>query len=266
MQKKDYKHTLNLPETAFPMKANLPEREPAILKQWQSMQLYETLRTKHKNKPKFILPDGPPYANGHIHVGHAVNKVLKDMVVKSKTLSGFDAPFVPCWDCHGLPIELNVEKKHGKPDKTLTKAAFRAACRDYAQSQVEKQRDDFIRLGGLGDWEHPCLTMDAQYEADIIRSLAKIIERHHVYKGYKPVYWCLDCASALSEAEVEYQDKTSLSVDVRFTIVNASLAAECFHLPHDSDAMITLPIWTTTPCSLPGNQAVAVHPEIGRAH
>ena len=255
----DYKATLNLPDTAFPMKANLSQREPEILNKWRASHLYQKLREQNKGRQSFIVLDGPPYANGHIHVGHAVNKILKDMVVKSKTMSGFDVPFVPCWDCHGLPIELNVEKKHGKVGKTLSATEFRTACRHYAQSQMEKQRDDFIRLGILGDWDHPCLTMDPQYEADIIRSLSKIIERHHLYQGYKPVYWCLDCASALAEAEVEYQDKTSLSVDVRFQVVDALDVWRRFKVSGET-ATISIPIWTTTPWSLPGNQAVALHP------
>jgi len=257
----DYKSTLNLPQTDFPMKANLAAREPELLKKWQALNLYFKLREQGKGKKKFILFDGPPYANGHIHVGHAVNKVLKDIVIKSKSFSGFDAPYVPGWDCHGLPIELNVEKKWGKPGKKISAAEFRKACREYAASQVELQRADFIRLGVIGDWFHPYLTMDFKYEADTIRSLAKIIKNKHVQKGYKPVYWCLDCSSALSEAEVEYAEKTSPSIDVRFTVINNDAVLNIFSQSLNIKK-ITLPIWTTTPWSLPGNQAVAVNPEL----
>lgn len=256
----DYKKTLNLPQTDFPMKANLSQREPEILKKWDEINIYGKLREQGKGKKKFILLDGPPYANGHIHVGHAVNKILKDVVVKSKTMNGFDAPFVPGWDCHGLPIELNVEKKHGKPGRKISAAEFRAACREYAMSQVELQRKDFIRLGVTGDWFHPYLTMDFKYEADIIRSLSKVVKNKHVQKGYKPVYWCLDCASALSEAEVEYADKTSSSIDVRFTVVDSSDLYALIPNIKAGKGDVSIPIWTTTPWSLPGNQAVALNP------
>lgn len=257
----DYKNTLNLPQTDFPMKANLSQREPGILKHWQTIKLYARLRAQGKNNKKFILLDGPPYANGHIHVGHAVNKILKDIIVKSKSLSGFDAPFVPGWDCHGLPIELNVEKKHGKPGRKISATDFRTACREYAQSQVDIQKEEFIRLGVVGDWDHPYLTMDFSYEANIVRSLAKIIQKKHVQKGYKPVHWCLDCASALAEAEVEYADKTSPAIDVRFRVTDTSQFYARFpeKIPH-SNLAVSVPIWTTTPWSLPGNQAVALNP------
>lgn len=258
----DYKHTLNLPKTDFPMKANLAQREPDILKRWAALNLYQALRDTGKNKPKFILHDGPPYANGHIHMGHAVNKTLKDLVLKSKTLSGFDAPFVPGWDCHGLPIEINVEKKVGKPGAKVTVAEFRKACRDYAASQVDIQRDDFKRLGILGDWEKPYLTMDFEFEANIIRALAKVIQNGHVQKGYKPVYWCLDCASALAEAEVEYADKTSPSIDVKFVVVDEKDFLQRFENKITAVGQISIPIWTTTPWTLPANQAVALNPSI----
>jgi isoleucyl-tRNA synthetase len=259
MTERDYKATLNLPRTDFPMKADLPRREPTFLAQWQTLNLYQAIRDARQGRKKFILLDGPPYANGHIHVGHAVNKVLKDMIVKSKTLSGFDAPYVPGWDCHGLPIELNVEKKQGKPGQTLDAAQFREACRGYARSQVTLQRDDFVRLGVLGDWDHPYCTMDYAYEAGIIRSLATIIQQGHVYQGYKPVYWCLDCASALSEAEVEYADKTSTSIDVRFAAVDPADWFKHFGVSEAVKLPLAVPIWTTTPWSLPGNQAVALN-------
>lgn len=255
----DYKDTLNLPKTDFPMKANLPQREPEILKRWQTIDIYAKLRAAGKGKKKFILHDGPPYANGHIHLGHAVNKTLKDIFVKSKTLSGFDAPYVPGWDCHGLPIELNVEKKHGKVGKKLNAAEFRAACREYALSQVNLQREDFIRLGVVGDWAHPYLTMDFKYEANIIRSFANIVANGHLQKGYKPVHWCLDCSSALAEAEIEYADKTSPSIDIRFGVVDPNDFFKRSEIKPGSGPL-SIPIWTTTPWTLPGNQAVALNP------
>jgi len=256
----DYKNTLNLPQTEFAMKANLPQREPEILKKWDSLDIYTKLRLDRNNKEKFILFDGPPYANGHLHLGHAVNKILKDVVVKAKSLDGLDAPFIPGWDCHGLPIELNVEKKYGKPGQKLTPAAFRQACRDYATSQVAIQREEFKRLGVIGDWDRPYLTMDFSYEANIIRCLAKIIQNKHVQKGYKPVHWCLDCASALAEAEVEYADKTSPSIDVRFKVVDSGEFLKNFEHVKKSAGDISIPIWTTTPWTLPANQAVALNP------
>lgn len=259
-KKHDYKQTLNLPETAFPMKANLSQREPAILKQWEASRLYDALRKQGVGRPRFVMHDGPPYANGHIHVGHAVNKVLKDIIVKSKTLSGFDAPYVPGWDCHGLPIELNVEKKHGKPGVKLSAEAFRLACRDYAASQIDIQREAFKRLGVSGDWENPYRTMDYVYEANIIRSLGKIISNKHVQKGAKPVHWCLDCGSALAEAEVEYADKISPSIDVRFKVVDKADFLKRFDHVKEGVGEISIPIWTTTPWTLPANQAVALNP------
>ena len=256
----DYKNTLNLPKTDFPMKANLAEREPEILKKWEELNLYTMLRKKNKQHPKFILHDGPPYANGHIHMGHAVNKTLKDIVVKAKTFSGFDAPFVPGWDCHGLPIELQVEKKIGKPGQKASVAEFRQACRDYAASQMDIQRAAFKRLGVQGDWEHPYSTMDFQYEADIIRSLAKIFAHGHAQKGYKPVYWCLDCSSALAEAEVEYAEKVSPAIDVRFKVIDEAAFLARFKNRMQGSGQISIPIWTTTPWTLPANQAVALNP------
>lgn len=257
----DYKDTLNLPKTDFPMKANLAQREPAILQHWNTLNLYAKLRELGKNRPHFIFHDGPPYANGHIHMGHAVNRTLKDIVIKSKTLSGFDVPFVPGWDCHGLPIELKVEKKVGKPGRAITAGEFRRACRDYATSQIDIQRNELKRLGLLGDWDHPYITMDFQYEADTIRSLAKILENGHVQKGYKPVYWCLDCASALAEAEVEYADKTSPAIDVRFKMADEGELLKRFKEITKSRGDISIPIWTTTPWTLPANQAVALNPK-----
>ncbi len=255
-----YKETLNLPKTAFPMKASLSQREPSALKRWQEMDLYGKIRAMARGRPQFILHDGPPYANGAIHIGHAVNKILKDIIVKSKTLSGFDAPYVPGWDCHGLPIELNVEKKIGKPGLKIDAAGFRQACRNYAQEQVNAQRQDFERLGVLGDWHHPYLTMDYRFEANIIRALGKIIEKGHLQQGIKPIHWCVDCGSALAEAEVEYQEKTSPAIDVRFAVLDeAELLSRC-QVETPGSGPISVVIWTTTPWTLPANQAVALHP------
>lgn len=259
MQNDFYKNTLNLPQTAFPMKANLPEREPIILKKWDELELYRTLLNRNKPKPTFILHDGPPYANGQIHIGHALNKILKDIVVKSKLLSGFNAPFVPGWDCHGLPIELNVEKKQGKAGVKIDAKQFREKCREYAAEQIDIQRLAFIRLGVMGDWFNPYLTMDYQYEADIIRSLAKIAKKGHLEKGYKPVHWCIDCGSALAEAEVEYKDKTSPAIDVCFKVLNNENLP--FKVDIDKQKQVCVVIWTTTPWTLPANQAVALHPK-----
>ena len=259
----DYKHTLNLPQTDFPMRGNLAKREPEMLQRWTEEDRYGQLREACKGREKFILPDGPPYANGDIHIGHAVNKILKDMVVKSRTLTGFDAPYVPGWDCHGLPIELQVEKKVGKAGHKVDARAFRDACRTFAQKQVDRQREDFIRLGVLGDWDKPYLTMNPQYEADQLRAFAKIIENGHLYKGYKPVHWCLDCGSALAEAEVEYKDKTSPSIDARFPVLEEDDFLGRFELEHHGgEGLVSLAIWTTTPWTLPANQAVALHPDL----
>ncbi|MEE4108554.1 MAG: isoleucine--tRNA ligase, partial [Halieaceae bacterium] len=255
----DYKDTLNLPTTAFPMKANLAQREPQRLKQWQAMNLFQRIREARAGRPTFILHDGPPYANGDLHVGHAVNKVLKDIIVKYKTLDGFDAPYVPGWDCHGLPIELNVEKKVGKPGVKLSAAEFREKCRAYARRQIDNQREDFVRMGIIGDWDNPYLTMDFRFEADIVRTLGRLIERGHLHKGFKPVHWCLDCGSALAEAEVEYADKTSPAIDVAFAAVDPRAVNAAFGV--DEAAAVALPIWTTTPWTLPANQAVSLHPD-----
>lgn len=257
---KDYKNTLNLPQTDFPMKANLTQREPEILAQWQTLNIYEKLRTKNHGKKKFILHIGPPYANGHIHLGTATNNILKDIIVKSQTFNGYDSPLVPGWDCHGLPIELNVEKKIGKPNQKVSAKEFRQACRDYAEHFVNIQREEFKRLGVIADWENPYRTMDFKYEANIIRGLSKIIQAGHVQKGYKPVHWCLDCASALAEAEVEYMEKNSPSVDVRFPVANNQEFLKCFNLTVAVTKPIALAVWTTTPWTLPGNEAVALNP------
>jgi isoleucyl-tRNA synthetase len=257
-EKMDYKLSLNLPDTPFPMRGDMAKREPQMLAQWHEQKRYQKIRAASKGRPKFILHDGPPYANGDIHIGHAVNKVLKDIIVKSKTLAGFDAPYVPGWDCHGLPIELQVEKKHGK---SIPPAQFRELCREYAAEQVERQKKDFIRLGVLGDWENPYLTMNFKIEADIIRALGNIHARGYLYQGKKPVNWCLDCQSALAEAEVEHEDKTSPAIDVGFEVADLAALSKAFSISLPADAKVYAVIWTTTPWTLPANQAVSVHPE-----
>ena len=254
----DYRKTLNLPDTPFPMRGDLAKREPGWIEQWQERRLYEKIRAQAAGRPKFILHDGPPYANGDIHIGHAVNKILKDIIVKSKTLDGYDAPYVPGWDCHGLPIELMVEKTHGK---AIPPARFRDLCREYAASQVARQRADFIRLGVLGDWDKPYLTMDYRFEADIMRELAKIQANGYLYLGAKPVHWCVDCGSALAEAEVEYEDKTSPAIDVAFPVSDCVDLGRRLGLAASGDCPAYAVIWTTTPWTLPANQAVAVHPD-----
>lgn len=262
----DYKSTLNLPETDFPMRGNLAKREPATLKKWQEMDLYQAIRNARSGREKFILHDGPPYANGDIHIGHSVNKILKDIIVKSQTLSGKDAPYVPGWDCHGLPIELNVEKQIGKAGVAVDAKTFRQKCREYAQTQVDGQRNDFKRLMVLGDWDKPYLTMDFKFESNIIRTLGRIINNGHLLKGEKPVNWCMDCGSALAEAEVEYQDKKSVSIDVKFAFKNTADLLAKFKLEKDAaefaSKTASIVIWTTTPWTLPANEAVSVHPEI----
>ncbi|MDD5274646.1 MAG: isoleucine--tRNA ligase [Methylovulum sp.] len=260
----DYKKTLNLPNTAFPMKGNLAQREPERLKKWQQADLYKKIRENCAGRHIFVLHDGPPYANGEIHIGHAVNKVLKDFIIKAKTLSGFDAPYVPGWDCHGLPIELQVEKKVGKAGVKVSPADFRKACRDYAAKQVSLQKEAFVRLGVFGDWERPYLTMDYAFEADIVRALGKIVQNDHISKGAKPVHWCTDCGSALAEAEVEYEDKHSPAIDVRFQVVDeAGFMACCHHAPeHEGLGSLSVVIWTTTPWTLPANQGVALNADI----
>ena len=258
----DYKDTLNLPTTDFPMRGNLANREPEMLKYWAEIDIYAQLRAAGVGREKFILHDGPPYANGDIHIGHAVNKVLKDMIIKSKTLSGFDAPYVPGWDCHGLPIEHQVEKKIGKAGVKVSADEFRTACRTFAQQQVDGQREDFKRLGVFGEWDNPYLTMNFQTEADIIRALGQIIDKGHVSKGSKPVHWCIDCGSALAEAEVEYEDKNSPAVDVRFEVIDGeALLQRASSIEGRGVGPVSVVIWTTTPWTLPANQAVALHPE-----
>jgi isoleucyl-tRNA synthetase len=257
----DYKHTVNLPATAFPMKADLARREPEMLAWWEERGTYRRLRELARGRPPFVLHDGPPYANGAIHIGHAVNKVLKDIIVKARTLDGCDAPYVPGWDCHGLPIEHAVEKAGGKEAKLLDARAFRQKCREFALEQVEVQRRDFIRLGVMGDWNDPYLTLAPRYEAEQLRAFAQIIRNGHLYKGYKPVHWCLDCRSALAEAEVEYEERTSPSIDVRFEVADRAELARRLGVAALPDGRASVAIWTTTPWTLPANQAVALHPE-----
>ncbi|MGH8290851.1 MAG: isoleucine--tRNA ligase [Steroidobacteraceae bacterium] len=259
----DYKSTINLPETAFPMKADLARREPARAVAWEERGIYLRQRELARGRPRFVLHDGPPYANGVIHIGHALNKILKDIIVKSRSLDGFDAPYIPGWDCHGLPIELQVEKKHGRPGAKLDAAAFRAACRAFAEEQVNLQRADFKRLGVLGDWDRPYLTMAPRYEAQQLRAFGRIIENGHLYKGVKPVHWCLDCRSALAEAEVEYEEKTSPAIDVAFQVTDLRDLERRMGLAAGrlASAPADLVIWTTTPWTLPANQAVALRDE-----
>ncbi|MCW9690703.1 isoleucine--tRNA ligase [Proteus terrae] len=259
----DYKNTLNLPETGFPMRGDLAKREPEMLSRWYKEGLYQAIRQAKSGKKTFILHDGPPYANGNIHIGHSVNKILKDIIIKSKGLSGFDSPYIPGWDCHGLPIELKVEQIVGKPGEKISAAQFREECRKYAYEQIEAQKKDFIRLGVLGDWEKPYLTMDYKTEANTIRALARIIANGHLLKGAKPVHWCTACGSSLAEAEVEYYDKTSPSIDVRFTAVDPSAVAAKFHAT--TDKPVSLVIWTTTPWTLPANRAIALNAEFNYA-
>ncbi|EKO3997287.1 isoleucine--tRNA ligase [Vibrio fluvialis] len=260
----EYKDTLNLPETGFPMRGDLAKREPEMLERWYKEDLYGAIREAKKGKKSFVLHDGPPYANGDIHIGHALNKILKDIIIKSKTLSGFDAPYIPGWDCHGLPIELMVEKKVGKPGQKVTAAEFREKCREYAAGQVEGQKEGFKRLGILGEWDKPYRTMDFSTEANIIRALGKIADNGHLLKGFKPVHWCTDCGSALAEAEVEYKDKVSPSIDVRFKTANEAALLSKFTLTegHEGKGDVSIVIWTTTPWTLPANRAVCLRDDL----
>ena len=259
----DYKSTINLPETAFPMKADLARREPARVAAWEERGIYDKQRRVARGRPRFVLHDGPPYANGAIHIGHAVNKILKDIIVKSRSLDGLDSPYIPGWDCHGLPIELQVEKKQGRPGQKLDPAAFRAACRAFAQEQVNLQRADFKRLGVLGDWDHPYLTMAPTYEAQQLRAFGRIIRNGHLYKGVKPVHWCIDCRSALAEAEVEYEERTSPAIDVGFPVADLRDLERRLGLADGrlGNVPADIVIWTTTPWTLPANQAVALSGE-----
>ena len=254
----DYKNTLNLPDTPFPMRGDLAKREPQWVKQWQEGGIYQKIRAASKGRPKFILHDGPPYANGDIHLGHAINKILKDIIVKSRNMAGFDAVYVPGWDCHGMPIEREIEKQHGK---NLPVEKTQSLCRAYATEQIDRQKKDFQRLGVLGDWDRPYLTMAYGNEADEIRTLGKILEKGYVYRGLKPVNWCFDCASALAEAEVEYADRKDFAIDVGFGFAEPEKIAKAFGLGKLPDEKGWIVIWTTTPRTIPGNQALNAHPE-----
>ncbi|MFQ1062225.1 isoleucine--tRNA ligase [Bordetella trematum] len=253
----DYKKTLNLPDTPFPMRGDLAKREPAWVQQWEEKRIYQEIRAASQGRPRFILHDGPPYANGDIHIGHAVNKILKDIIVKSRNMAGFDAPYVPGWDCHGMPIEIQIEKKFGK---NLPVTEVQSKARAYALEQIDRQRSDFKRLGVLGDWDRPYLTMNFSNEADEIRVLARILEKGYVFRGLKPVNWCFDCGSALAEAEVEYADRVDPAIDVAFPFADKAAVAQAFGLDAIDDGAIV--IWTTTPWTIPSNQALNVHPEI----
>ncbi len=258
----DYKATLHLPATDFPMRGDLPKREPDTLARWEADGLYAQLRANAKGRPLFVLHDGPPYANGAIHLGHAVNKILKDIIVKSKYLAGFDAPYIPGWDCHGLPIEIAIEKKYGKVGVKLDAVEFRQKCREYAESQIELQRKDFKRLGVIGDWDNPYKTLDFRFEANEIRALAKIVANGHLTRGVKPVHWCFDCGSALAEAEIEYQEKESPAIDVAYTVRDRKALAAAFGIELPDDVEVALPIWTTTPWTLPASLAVSLGPDL----
>ena len=258
----DYKATLHLPATEFPMRGDLPKREPGILSRWEDEGLYARLRENAQGRPLFVLHDGPPYANGQIHLGHAVNKILKDIIVKSRYLAGFDAPYVPGWDCHGLPIEIAVEKKWGKVGTKLDAVAFRQKCREYAEEQIDLQRRDFKRLGVTGDWDNPYKTLSFDFEANEIRALAKVVANGHLLRGAKPVYWCFDCGSALAEAEIEYQDKTSPAIDVAYAARDSQQLAAAFGVTLPAGVEVAVPIWTTTPWTLPASLAVSLGAEI----
>jgi len=258
MPSNPYRDTLNLPRTDFAMRGNLAQREPERLARWEEMNLYARLREARAGRKRFLLHDGPPYANGNLHMGHAVNKTLKDIVVRSRSMDGLDAPYRPGWDCHGLPIELQVEKKLSREQRADGRG-FRAACREFATEQVRIQREEFMRLGVIGQWEDPYLTMAPATEAGIVRALGRLLESGYLTRGYKPVYWCADCHSALAEAEVEYEEHQSPAIDVRFDAADGALA-EAFGLP--SDTSVALAIWTTTPWTLLANEAVCLHPEL----
>jgi isoleucyl-tRNA synthetase len=256
----EYKETLNLPKTDFPMKGNLPHREPEILKKWDEKSVYHRNLEQSENKKQYILHDGPPYANGDIHIGHAVNKILKDFIIKSKIMSGYHVPFIPGWDCHGLPIELQVEKKYGKAKFRDNPKGFILACREFAEKQIKKQKEDFIRLGIFGTWDKPYTSMDKEIESEIVNSLSKMIKNGHIYYGSKPVHWCIESSSALAEAEVEYKDITSHAVCVNFKVLNKKDIS--LHEKLDKDFDVYIPIWTTTPWTLPANRAVALSSSI----
>src|SRR5688500_14383701 len=261
----DWKDTLNLPTTGFPMKANLQKAEPEALARWQGMDLYGKIRARRKGAPKFVLHDGPPYANGQIHLGHALDKILKDFVVKSRTMAGYDAPYVPGYDCHGLPIELRVDRELGPKKREMSLADIRRACRAYAERFIDVMTEEFQRLMVFGDWAHPYVTMSYRYQADIARALGGFVDRGLVYKGKKPVHWCIHCRTALAEAEVEYEDHTSPSIYVEFPLSPESAAELGARVPALAGRQVSVLIWTTTPWTIPSNLAIAFHPELDYA-
>ncbi len=258
--KTDYKSTLNLPDTPFPMRGDLARREPGWVKDWQERKVYEAIRAASRGRPKFVLHDGPPYANAAIHLGQAVNKILKDIVVKSKQFAGFDAPYVPGWDCHGMPIEVQIEKTYGR---NLSIPDTQRLCRAYATEQIALQKADFQRLGVLGDWDHHYATMAYGSEAGEIRVLGRLLEKGYLYRGLRPVNWCFDCHSALAEAEVEYEDRDDVAIDVAFPLDPAEREklARAFGLAAPPEGAIAAVVWTTTPWTIPANQALNLHPE-----
>src|SRR5438094_6137094 len=258
----EWKDTVNLPRTDFPMKANLPTSEPQMLARWREMDLYGRIRERRNGAPKFVLHDGPPYANGNIHMGTALNKILKELVVKSRSMAGFDAPYVVGYDCHGLPIELKVDRELGPKKRDMSVADFCRACRAYAERFVGTMSDQFQRLGVLATWDHPYLTMNFKYQASIARALGKFVARGLVYKGKKPVHWCIHCRTALAEAEVEYKDHTSPSIYVEFELASDSAAELAARVPPLAGRNVSVLIWTTTPWTIPSNLAIAFHPEL----
>src|SRR6195256_1480659 len=262
---RDYSSTLFLPQTDFPMRAGLPQKEPEMLGRWAKLGLYQRLRAAAKGRAKFILHDGPPYANGNIHMGTALNKILKDFVVKSKSMAGFDAPYVVGYDCHGLPIELQVDRELGPRKREMTVAEFCRACRAYAERFVDSMSEQFQRLGVLGTWDRPYLTMNFRYQAAIARAFGRFVEQDLVYKGKKPVHWCIHCRTALAEAEVEYEDHTSPSIYVEFALAPESGSEFAKRVPQLTGRDVSVLIWTTTPWTIPSNLAVAFHPEFDYA-
>jgi isoleucyl-tRNA synthetase len=254
----DYKQTLNLPRTDFPMKANLLKREPEMVEKWESEQLYHKIRNASQGRKRYMLHDGPPYANGHIHMGTAFNKILKDIIIKSRQMAGFDAPYVPGWDCHGLPIEHKVDTELGSKKADMALAEIRQYCRRYAEKYIDIQRNEFKRLGVLGEWENPYLTMAFAYEATIVREFGKFALNGSLFKSKKPIYWCTSCQTALAEAEVEYGEHSSPSIFVRFPMIS-ELGQE---YPSLKGKEVSIAIWTTTPWTIPANLAIALHPDL----
>ena len=257
----EWKETVNLPRTGFPMKANLQTAEPEAIARWEAMDLYAQIQERRKDAPSFVLHDGPPYANGQIHLGTALNKILKDLVIRSKSMAGFGVPFVPGYDCHGLPIELRVDRELGAKKREMSRADIRRACRAYAERFIGVMTDEFKRLGVMGEWHHPYLTMNYRYQADIVRALGRFVEQGLVYKGKKPVHWCIHCRTALAEAEVEYADHVSPSIYVEFPLAPDSAALLAERVPALAGKAVSVLIWTTTPWTIPSNLGIAFHPE-----